>query len=80
MREESPQSFPPPPTNTELEWVYIKSELEKVGINLQQFSRDGNVITVTTDKKVPEETMSNIREDAKYSGFTIKFLTSGQKY
>lgn len=76
MKEESPQSFPLP-SKDELTHVYIESELKKAGINLQWISTDGNVITVTTDRKVPEETMSNICEDAAYHGFTIKFLTSG---
>ena len=76
MREESPQSFPLP-NNVELIHVYVESELKKVGINLQRIGIDGNVITVTTDKKVPGKTMSNIREDAAYKDLTIKFLTSG---
>jgi hypothetical protein len=63
----------------ELVHVYIESELKKEGINLLQINRiniDGNIITVTTDKKVPEETMSNIHRYAAYKGITIKFLTS----
>jgi hypothetical protein len=84
MREESPQSFPQPNYYNYVEGVcaYIKLELEKVGINPRKIgiSIGNNVITVTTNKKVPEETMSNIRKDADYNGFTIKFLTSGEKY
>lgn len=78
MREESTQSFPLPPSGDELVCVQIKLELEKAGINPQEIgiSIDDNVITVTTDKKVSEKTMSNIRENADYNG-TIKFLTSG---
>jgi hypothetical protein len=76
MKEESPQSFPLP-NPVELVRVHIKSKLEKVGITPQRISIDGNVITVTTDKKSPEKIMSTIREYAAYKGFTIKFLTSG---
>jgi hypothetical protein len=76
MREEPPQSFPLP-NDAELTHVYIESELKKAGINLQRISVDDKVITITTDKKIPKKTMSNIREDAAYHGFTTKFLTSG---
>jgi hypothetical protein len=54
MREEFPQSFPLP-SNAELTHVYIESELKKAGINLQRIGVDGNVITVTTDKKIPKK-------------------------
>ena len=75
MREESPQSFPcPEQNNAELVHVYIESELKKVGIELQQINING---TVTTDKNVPEEIMSSIRQYAASKGITIEFLTSG---
>lgn len=74
MTEESIQSFPrPEQNNTELVHIYIEGELKKAGIELQQINRSG---AVTTDQRVPEETMSNIREYAASKGITIKFLTS----
>lgn len=79
MTEESPQSFPrfPPPDPVEIVLEIIKLELGKEGINIQQINLDGNVITVTTDKKVPEEIISKICQCASAYGLTIKFLTSG---
>jgi len=76
MREESAQSFPRP-NDRELVDVYIKSELKTAGIELQRLSINGTNGSVTTDKKVPEEIMSSIREYADYKGITIKFLSSG---
>ncbi len=74
MREESPQSFPrPEQNNAELVHVYVKSELEKAGIALQQISKDGSI---TTNKQVPEEIKSKILQFAAPKGITIKFLTS----
>jgi aerobic-type carbon monoxide dehydrogenase small subunit (CoxS/CutS family) len=72
MREESSQGFPRQ-NNAELVHVYIESGLKKAGINLQQY----NIIdgTVTTDKKIPEEIMSNICRYAAYKNITIKFIT-----
>jgi len=72
MREESVQNFPLP-NEHELVHEYIKTELENEGIELQQINIDG---TVTTNKKVPEETMLRIRQYAAYKGITVKFLTS----
>ena len=73
MREESAQSFPRQ-NYRELVGVYIESELKKEGIELQEISING---TVTTNKKVPEEIMSSIRQYGASKGITIKFLTSG---
>jgi hypothetical protein len=72
MKNESPQGFSRP-NNIELVSVYIVSELKKVGINLQRIDSG---LTITTDKKVPEKVMSNIRQYAVSKGMTIKFLTS----
>ncbi len=71
MIEETSQSFPPA-NPIGLINGYIESELEGAGINLQRISAEGNVITVTTDKKVPEEIMSGIRQLAASYGFTVK--------
>lgn len=78
MREESPQSFPRPDPY-ELIYEDIDSELQKAGIRLERTDSDrpNNTCTITTDKKVPEEVMSSIRQYADYKGITIKFLTSG---
>ena len=73
MREEYPESFPQQ-NDFELVHVYVESELKKVGIELQQINIDG---TVTTDKEVPEEIVSSIRQYAANKGITIEFLTSG---
>lgn len=75
MREESHKSFQRE-DEAELIQVYIESELKEAGIVLQQINIDGTVITVTTDKNVPEKTMSNIRQYAASKGISIKFLTS----
>ena len=72
MREEPVQSFPLP-NEYELAYIYIKTELEKVGIDVQRISIDD---TITTDKEVPEEIKSRIREYAADKGITIKFKTS----
>ena len=71
MREEIPQSFPQS-NDTELVQEYVRSELEKKGIALQQFNIDG---TVTTDKNVPDEIMSDLSQYASNKGFTIKFCS-----
>lgn len=78
MTEESPQSFPQP-NQAGLIYAYIKSKLEKAEITLQRIDMDilNNTCTVTTDKKVPEQVMSNVREHVASKGITIKFLTSG---
>jgi len=72
MREESTHNIPQENVH-ELVHVYIASELEKARIEIRQINIDG---TLTTDKTVPEETMSSIREYAASKGITIKFLTS----
>ena len=74
MTEESPQAFPEPHA-AELIHVYIKSELEKAGIDLQKIGIIDRTVTVTTDTKVPEEIISSMREHVGPKGFTINFLT-----
>jgi hypothetical protein len=75
MREECPQIFPDPQQNKiDQLFAYIKWKLEKAGINPREIAIDGSV---TTDKKVPQEIMANIRQNAASYGLTIKFLTSG---
>ena len=73
MAEESISDFPQPNTY-ELVGVYIKTQLEKVGIILKRIDIDGTVIT---DKKIPEEIMLSIYKYAASKGITIKFPTSG---
>ena len=78
MTEEYPQSFPLPQQNdVQLVCNDIKLTLEREGIDSQRIIIDGIVITVSTDKKVPEEIKSSIRQHAAYKGITINFLTSG---
>jgi len=78
MKEESPQSFPLPQQNdVQLVCNDIKLTLEREGIYSQRISIHGTVITVTTDKEVPEKIKSNICEHVACKGITIKFLTSG---
>jgi hypothetical protein len=76
MREESPQSFPPADPVGIVDGI-IRLKLGQEGINIQRSRICGNVITVTTDKKVPEEITSEILKIATSYGLTIKFLTSG---
>jgi len=77
MTEES--DFPQP-NPYELVGIYIRSELEKAGVTLRQMNIDflNNTCTVTTDKKILEEIMSNICQYAASKGITVKFLTSGK--
>ncbi|HUV62712.1 MAG TPA: hypothetical protein VMW24_02380 [Sedimentisphaerales bacterium] len=70
MREEPVQNFPLP-NEHELAHIYIKSELENAGIEVQRISIDG---TITTDKEVPEEIKSRLREYAADKGITVTFL------
>ena len=75
MTEESIPDFPQP-NPYDLVGVYIRSELKKAGITVQGNGIDipNKKFTVTTDKKVPEDIMSNLREYVENKGFTIKFL------
>jgi hypothetical protein len=75
MIEEPVQSFPLPNVY-QLVHIYIKSELEDAGIEFQRFSADD---TITTDKEVPEDVKSRIREYATDKGIIIKFEVSGQE-
>lgn len=72
--------FPKPTDNDdELVHVYIKSELDKVGININRIgtdSTDRTVVTVITDKDVPKTTKSNTRLYAADKGMTIDFQTA----
>jgi len=72
MREEPVQSFPLP-NEHELAYIYIKTELEIAGIEVQRISIDD---TITTDKEVPEEIKSRIYEHAADKAITVKFITS----
>lgn len=72
MREEPDQGIPLP-NEHELTYIYIKTELEKEGIEVQRISVDD---TITTDKEVPEEIKSRIHEYAADKGIIIKFITS----
>jgi len=74
MNEEPVQSFPLPNVY-ELVHIYIKSELENVGIELQRIGADD---TITTDKEVPEDVKSRIREYAADKGITVTFEVLGQ--
>jgi len=72
--------FPKPTDNDdELVHVYIQSELDKVGININRIgtdSTDRTVVTVITDKDVPKATKSNTRLYAADKGRTIEFQTA----
>ena len=72
MIEEPVQSFPPP-NEPETFYIYIKTELENAGIEVQRISIDD---TITTDKEVPEKIKSRISEFATDKGITIKFKIS----
>lgn len=75
MREEQFTSYSLP-NEYELFYNYIKTVIEKEGIEVHRFSIDD---TVTTNKEVPEEIKSRIREYAAYKGIPIKFEVSGQE-
>lgn len=72
MREEPVRIFSLP-NEHELAYIYIKTEIENAGIEVQRISIDD---TVTTDKEVPEEVKSRIHEFAADKGITVKFKTS----
>ncbi len=72
MREEQVKTFPLP-NEHELAYIYIKTEIENVGIEVQRISIDD---TVTTDKEIPEEVKSRIHEFAADKGIAVKFKTS----
>ena len=69
MKEDSQQNFPQQ-NNSELVHVYVKTELEKAGIALQQINIDGSV---TTNEQVPEEIKSKIQQFAARKDIVIKF-------
>jgi hypothetical protein len=75
MKEEP---IPPLPNKHELIHGDIESELRNKGIVLQEIGTgtDATTTTVTTDKEVPEETKSRIREYAADKGIAVRFLTS----
>jgi hypothetical protein len=82
MIEEPIQSFPLP-NQLELAHVYIKTELESAGIEVQRISIDHpapiDCVVITTDREVPEEIKSRIREYAADKGITVRFEVSGQE-
>ncbi len=69
MSEELVRSFPLP-NERELAYIFIKTELEKAGIEVQRISIDD---TVTTNKEVPEKLASRLREFAADKGITATF-------
>ena len=72
MREE-PLQFPQanePDTIGGIITYYLRS----AGITVQKIGIGNNNFTITPDKKIPEEIMSNIRMSVESKGFTIKFL------
>lgn len=75
MMEEPIKEFPLP-NEYELVQIYIKSELENAGIELQQFTIDDTVIT---NKEVPKDVKSKIWDYANDKGIDIKFKVSGQE-
>ncbi len=60
----------------ELVHVHIQSELDKVAVNINRIGTDSTVITVITDKDVPEAKKSKTRQYAAYKGRTIEFQTA----
>jgi hypothetical protein len=72
MSEDRPRSFPRQ-NSCELVQVYTKTTLEKAGFTLQRISKEGIVFTVSTDKRVPDNIISNIRQYASIKGFTVNF-------
>lgn len=71
--------FPNATDVDEIVSMYIKTELDKVGIKLNKIGKDGTddtVVIVITDKDVPEATKSDICEYAADKGRTIEFQTA----
>ena len=75
MMEEPIKEFPLP-NEYDTYYIYIKTEIEKAGIEVQRISIDD---TITTDKEVPEEIKSKIKDYANDKGIAIKFKVSGQE-
>lgn len=75
MREEPDQGIPLP-NEHELAYIYIKSELENEGIEVQRIGIDD---TITTNKQVPEEIKLRIREYAADKGITVAFKVSSRE-
>ena len=77
MNEESPQSCPPANNkeyDAELVLNHIKLELQKKDIAAKLGKDISNKnLTVTTDKKVPEEMMLSQRKFAENKGFNVEF-------
>lgn len=72
---EEPTQFPQA-NNPEDVGGIITSYLENMGYEVQEFGFLNNNFTVTTDKKVTEKDMSEIRMSVESRGYTIKFLTA----
>ena len=75
MIEEQVQNFPLP-NEYKLFYINIKTELENKGIEVQRISIDDTIIT---NKEVPEDIKSKIREYADDKGIPIKFKVSGKE-
>ncbi len=54
----------------------ITSYLIDMGYEVQEIGILNNNFTVTTDKKVTEKDMSEIRVSVESRGYTVKFLTA----
>ena len=54
----------------------ITSYLGDMGYEVQEFGLTSRNYTVTTDKKVTEKDMSEIRMSVESKGYTIEFLTA----
>jgi hypothetical protein len=75
MIEDQIESFPLP-NEHKLVWIYIKTELEKAGIEVHQIGIDN---TVTTDKEIPEKLLSQLREYAADKGIIAEFKVTRQE-
>ena len=73
---EEPIQFPPANDPDTIGGI-ITSYLRSAGITVQKIGIGNNNFTITPDKKVPEEIMSNIRMSVESRGFTIKFINPG---
>ncbi len=70
---EEPTQFPPA-NDPETIGIIITSYLRDMGYTVQNIGILNNNFTVTTDKKVTEKDMSEIRMSVESKGYTIKFL------
>jgi hypothetical protein len=72
MSEENCRNFSLP-NDSELFWIYAKTEIENTSIDVHRITADDTIIT---GKEVPEDVKRRIREYAVDKGIDVKFKIS----